>query len=122
MVLFDLTVKVVKLPAPTFWFPPGETCRSDGLLEVPVIEMAVFALWLIWIMAEESRFIMTTPGSAVMVQVKAGDGEACGDGFGAGVGDGDGEGLGVGFEAGVVFFIVIPPPPRIGLGDGTTSP
>ena len=73
----------------------GETCRFEGLLEVPVTVSSTPALWLTLILVEPSLPRITAILSTVSVQTDGtGVGVACG--VGVGVADGVGEACGVG--------------------------
>jgi hypothetical protein len=63
----DLRVNVAVPLAATVCEPPGDTCKSDGLLEVPVIVIEVVALWLMTTSVVPSTLSVTDPGAAVSV-------------------------------------------------------
>jgi hypothetical protein len=63
----DLRVNVAEPPATTVCEPPGDTCSSDDLLELPVIVIEVGALWLMTTSVVPSTLSVTDPGAAVSV-------------------------------------------------------
>src|SRR5215207_1134802 len=83
--LFDLTVKLAEPPALTLCAAPGVTCRSDGLLEIPLIETLVPRLWLTFMVAVPSRFRFSSDLLTEIVQTTAGVGVGVAVGVGVGV-------------------------------------
>ena len=63
----DLRVNVAVPPAAAVCAPPGDTCKSDDLLEVPVIVIEVVALWLMTTSIVPSTLSVTDPSAAVSV-------------------------------------------------------
>jgi hypothetical protein len=118
-----LSVNVVELLAPTVWVPPGETCRADGLLEVPVIETLVLAVWLTLIVVDVFAPMITAILSVLIVQGTVGVGVAFGVdcGVGGGVGVGAGVGVGVAVADGVGVATGNPPRSMTGVGVGVEA-
>jgi len=63
----DLRVNVAVPPAATVCEPPGDTCKSDALLELPLIVIEVVALWLMTTSVVPSTLNVTDSGAAVSV-------------------------------------------------------
>jgi len=104
-IFLDLSVKVAATPPKTICDPPGETCRSEDLLDDPVIEIALKLVCAMTTVVVPSKPSETDPGTAVSthgsIGVAVGDGDGVGAGVGVGVAVGAGVGVGVGIGGGV---------------------
>ena len=92
------------------------------MLEIPIIETLVFALWLTLIVVVPFAFMITAILSVLMVQGTVGVGVAAGGAVGVGWGVGVDVGVGVAVGVGVGVATGKPSPTsRTGVGVGTWS-
>lgn len=98
---FDLSVNVAVPPTETVCAPPGVTCKSDDLLDEPVIDSVLKLVCAMTTVVVPSKLSETDPGTAVSTHGDVGVGVCNGVGVVVGVGVGVVVGVAVAVGVGV---------------------